>query len=98
MNDVVEVKAGQKIKAIMPWSEVCIHLGIAGKTMTCEVLSRGVQLYDDKGEKFSFPILHGEAGFHEGTVDLEPERWWYTNHPQSEVYPEVKKGDAGTDV
>lgn len=94
MNDVIKIKLGDKVKAIMPWSEVCMHLGIAGKTMTCEVLSRGVQLYDDKGEKFSFPITHGEAGFYEVAQKDGEERWWYTDHPQSEA----KKGDAGTDV
>lgn len=85
MSDKLKIHVGDKIKAIMPWSEVCMHLGVAGKTMTCEILSRGVQLYDENGTKFSFPISHGEAGFYDGTQLGDTETSWYTLHPQSDV-------------
>lgn len=84
MPDRVRVKVGEKIKVIMPWSEVCMHLNIAGKTMTCELLGRGVQLYDEEGNKFSFPITHGEAGFYEGNQIGDAESWYYVERPQSQ--------------
>jgi hypothetical protein len=54
----------------MPFSEVCMHMRIAGKPMwaaPCPVERdpRGqmAQLYDLEGRKFSFPITRGEAGY-----------------------------------
>lgn len=48
----------------MPYSEVCMHMGIAGKGMLVEPLDNGMaQLYDpDTGAAFSAPITKGEAG------------------------------------
>lgn len=47
----------------MPWSEVCMHMGIAGKWMLAERLPTGmVQLYTLDAKPFSFPIGAGEAG------------------------------------
>jgi len=48
----------------MPYTEVCVHLHVAGKLMMCELIGETVvQLYDDKGRKFSFPITRTEAGW-----------------------------------
>ena len=49
----------------MPWSEVCMHMKIAGKTMWVADAGHGMaQLYEpDTGQAFSFPITHGEAGW-----------------------------------
>lgn len=68
------------IKA-MPFSEVCMHMGIAGKKMMAELIFREngsavCQLYQwredtaDMGKgvgytPFSSPILSGEAGFYQ---------------------------------
>jgi len=47
----------------MPYSEVCVHMKIAGKPMFVEMLDqRNVQLYDLDHNKFSNPILPCEAG------------------------------------
>lgn len=54
------------VRAIeMPWSEVCMHMKIAGKTMwVADAGHNMAQLYDpDTGQPFSFPITHGEAGW-----------------------------------
>lgn len=52
----------------LPFSEVCMHLGVAGKPMLCRVVgtagSEMVQLLDEDGAPFSFPILPGEAGLY----------------------------------
>lgn len=50
----------------MPYSEVCVHLGVAGKELIGELTDSGrmVQLYELDGEKqISFPITRGEAGW-----------------------------------
>ena len=64
----------EKYPAILPHSEVCMHMGVAGRIMFIEWDGkRSVQLYrvechgngwnaDDKLVPFSAPILLGEAG------------------------------------
>lgn len=48
----------------LPHTEVCVHLGVAGKRMLCELLDGcAVQLFDENGKKFSFPITRYEAGW-----------------------------------
>lgn len=61
------VKAGDRILVEMPHSEVCMHMRIAGKPMTIEIVKADmwghvVQIYDREGRKFSVPILTCEAG------------------------------------
>jgi len=53
---------------VLPCSEVCMSLRVAGRTMRYALAAnpRGgdpaVQLLDDDGRPFSFPITLGEAG------------------------------------
>lgn len=66
----VNIFPGQRGKAKMPASEVCMHMHIVGEEMEFLFLSSGraVQLFKD-GREFSSPILPGEAGLfqdHEG--------------------------------
>lgn len=61
------VKAGDHVLVEMPYSEVCMHMRIAGKPRVIEVIEskawgHTVQIYDREGRKFSAPILTGEAG------------------------------------
>jgi len=68
------IEPNEKYPAILPHSEVCMHMGVAGKIMFIEWDGkRSVQLYrvechgngwnaDDKFVSFSAPILLGEAG------------------------------------
>lgn len=56
------VKPGDTVTLTMPYSEVCMHMEVAGKKMKVEVLEHGAQLHKEDGSPFSFPILHGEAG------------------------------------
>lgn len=62
----VYVVKGEQVTHHMPFSEVCMHMGIAGKQMHCIMQDNGmVQLFDLEGDKFSFPITSGEAGFYQ---------------------------------
>lgn len=46
-----------------PFSEVCMHMKIAGYLMWTVPLEHGMaQLYTVAGDKFSMPITRGEAG------------------------------------
>lgn len=48
----------------LPYSEVCLHMRVAGRRMLVGPAGpRMAQLYDDDGKPFSFPITRGEAGY-----------------------------------
>lgn len=49
----------------LPHSEVCVHMGVAGKVMEAARLRRGhmVQLFRADGGLFSAPITVGESGW-----------------------------------
>lgn len=62
IGDALPASAG----CIMPHSEVCMSMRVAGKAMGWKIIDeRMVQLYDAKGEEFSAPVLLGEAGFYQ---------------------------------
>jgi hypothetical protein len=49
----------------LPYSEVCMHLRVAGTRMPARLQPDGmVQLLDPDGRDFSFPITAAEAGLH----------------------------------
>jgi hypothetical protein len=55
----------------LPYSEVCMHLGVAGTRMRARLEPNGmVQLLDADGRAFSFPITAAEAG-----LDHDPDDW-----------------------
>lgn len=57
------IRTGERGKKHMPYSEVCMHMQVAGKVMEFVAVStRSVQLYREDGTMFSFPITNGEAG------------------------------------
>lgn len=56
------VAPGDFVMVVLPYSEVCLHMGVAGKPMRIEVRKTCVQLYNERGAEFSAPITHGEAG------------------------------------
>lgn len=56
--------AGERKTIVLPYSEVCMFMGVAGKAMEAELISDyAVQLYDEAGSPFSYPITRGEAGW-----------------------------------
>lgn len=60
----ITVKVGQEAEITVPFSEVAMHMGIAGQRMIAQVLNQNnVQLLVPGTRKpFSMPILPGEAG------------------------------------
>ena len=63
------VNTGDIVSVEPPFSEVCMHMRVAGKRMSVQFLGerRGAQILNDDGSNFSFPILPGEAGFYRET-------------------------------
>ena len=71
MNPYRIVKQNKRYIGTMPYSEVCMHMQIAGQKMAFELTpnNRAVQLYTLDGKEFSFPILTCEAGvFNDGVI------------------------------
>lgn len=60
------VDQGDIIRVTLPYSEVCMHMKVAGQSRLVELLSdNAAQIYADDGVKtFSFPVLPGEAGLY----------------------------------
>jgi hypothetical protein len=56
----------------LPYSEVCMHLRVAGSRTRARLVADGmVQLLDGDGREFSFPITAAEAG-----LDLDQDGWF----------------------
>lgn len=48
----------------LPYSEVCMFMGVAGKRMLARLVdARSVQLYDEDGRPFGGAITRSEAGW-----------------------------------
>lgn len=50
------------VRVELPFSEVCMHMRVAGRTMWVAPVGTMAQIYDDDGRKFSIPVTRGEAG------------------------------------
>lgn len=61
---------GMVVAVELPYSEVNMHMRVAGKVMNVEVHPTMAQILSDDGKPFSFPITHGEAG-----IRLVDESW-----------------------
>jgi len=61
---VRRVKVGEVVNVMLPYSEVCMHLKVAGRTRPVEILATGAQILNWDGTNFSFPVTHGEAGIY----------------------------------
>ena len=61
---MTRVKSGEEIALRLPWSEVCMHLKVAGQVRNVRVLDTGAQILNDDGTPYSFPVTHGEAGIY----------------------------------
>jgi hypothetical protein len=59
------IRPNQEITLRLPYSEVCMHLRVAGTRMRACLQPNGmVQLLDQDGREFSFPTTAAEAGLH----------------------------------
>jgi len=81
---MVRVNVGDVGEAVMPYSEVCMHMRVAGKKMGFKVLdNRMVQLMSLPDMKlFSAPITLGEAGIYEDNEGM----YYYPNGLMEEKY------------
>jgi hypothetical protein len=59
---MIKANVGDTVRVELPYSEVCMHMRVAGKIMSVHVQEHGAQLVTGDGRPFSFPITHGEAG------------------------------------
>ena len=51
------------IRVELPYSEVCMHMRVAGKRMWVRPVGEHMaQLLNDDGSHFSIPVTRGEAG------------------------------------
>jgi hypothetical protein len=67
------IQPNQEFTVQLPYSEVCMHLRVAGTRMHARLEQGGmVQLLGPDGSSFSFPITAGEAG-----LDHDPQVGWY---------------------
>lgn len=63
----VVLRPGDTVEKVLPYSEVCMHLRVAGKRLKVRLGLNGrtAQIYDADGKPYSFPVLAGEAGLHD---------------------------------
>ena len=61
----VTAVVGECYRMVMPYSEVCMHMRIAGKEMLVQPIEGGcmAQIFNLDGTHFSSPVLPSEAGF-----------------------------------
>lgn len=86
--------SGDKVKVELPYSEVCMFMGLAGQVRTIEILDRGVQIYGEDGTKYSFPILHSEAGVYRGSPDDEGKSYYIPKDMVKASPEQVDRDDA----
>lgn len=84
------VKPGDVVNIRLPYSEVCMHLKVAGRLRPVEVLPDGAQIMNWDGTNFSFPVNHGEAGIFNDGQGL------YTNYLEGCKTVAGPNGDALT--
>ncbi len=63
--DRLSIMPGESALITLPYSEVCMSMGVAGRTISVQLSLDGrmAQLYRN-GRKFSAPITYGEAGIY----------------------------------
>lgn len=75
------MECGKMYLVEMPYSEVCMHMQIAGQMMQIELVGNPkhlmVQVFDLSGALFSFPITQGEAGVYTHTNEETHEEFLY---------------------
>lgn len=73
MTELVELRVGGEAEVELPYSEVCMHMRVAGKRYRVRAMPASwdakrvgsVQILNPDGSLFSFPILPDEAGVRE---------------------------------
>lgn len=58
------VEPGDRVRVELPYSEVCMHMRLAGEVREIVVLENMAQILDTEGRNYSFPVTYGEAGIY----------------------------------
>jgi hypothetical protein len=64
------VMPGDVVYVTLPWSEACMHLKLTDQVRQVRILDSGVQILNEDGTPYSFPITHGEAGVYSDATGL----------------------------
>lgn len=64
MNNKQMLRQGDVVTVTLPYSEVCVHMRVAGKVYSVLVLRNAAQILRHDGTPFSAPITLGEAGIY----------------------------------
>ena len=84
------VRPGDRVRIELPYSEVCMHMRVAGRVMDVRMTEGRypmAQLLSPDGSEFSAPILTAEAG-----IFGDVERGFYC-YPESEPTAEPRQVD-----
>lgn len=60
----IDVEVGETIMIVLPYSEVCMHMRVAGKALPVRILEHGAQIIDEDGGLCGAPVTWGEAGIY----------------------------------
>jgi hypothetical protein len=66
----IPIKPGDRVPLELPYSEVCMHMRVAGRVMDVQLTDGEypmAQLMNEDGSEFSLPVTTGEAGIY-GTL------------------------------
>jgi hypothetical protein len=84
------IRPTEEFTTELPYSEVCMHLRVAGTTMHARLeANRMVQLLNPDGTRFSFPITAGEAG-----LDVHDQGAWLVTVDEEPTEERPAEGDA----
>lgn len=90
MKEQIRVSPGEKGRSRMPFSEVCVHMGLNGQTKDWK-LSEGqwpsVQLLREDGSPQGGPLLPSEAGIFQDSEGF----YYYTAKEELDESPEENR-------
>lgn len=82
------MRVGDTVTQVLPHSEVCDFMKVAGKVMSAQVVEGYMaQLLNHDGSKFSFPIGLGEAGIY---TDQNTSQYYVPSHLVIKFTPRPK--------
>lgn len=77
MSAALSIRVGETADVLLPYSEVCMHMRVAGKILPVTLIERNgyfaAQILDESGNRFGAPVTLGEAGiFQSGNSHTGP--------------------------
>lgn len=89
MSTPLSIRCGEIAEIELPYSEVCMHMRVAGKRLPVELLCSGdgnpldtnlsyaAQIYDEHLQKLGGPVTYGEAGIYRSEGPNGPHFYHY---------------------